>query len=309
MSATTPRRIAVGIGAALIALVTSAGVDRLPARVRSHLERTNFRGETVSLGEGVAAVAGHVVAARAALGPTGSAAHALVGAVGLVDDIVEPLVTAEGQRPAKGLRGHLGALARGQVTTGNVKILGIALASAALAAQAGTRRRADADADAVADAVSRGGASGSLGALATWAADTTLIASSANLINLLDLRPGRALKATAILGAGIDLAARAHAADGKARAAGQILGSAQHGIILALAPRDLGARGMLGDAGANVLGAGLGARAALGLGPRARLLLTCSIVALTLASEKVSFSAVISSTPVLRVIDEWGRRP
>lgn len=301
MNATVKRRVAVGIGAGLIALATAAGAERLPARVRAHLERTNFRGETVSLGEGVGAVAGHVIAGAAAFGPTGAAAHGIVGAVGLVDDIVEPLVTADGQRPAKGLRGHLGALADGRLTTGNVKILGIALASAILAAQAGALRRQG--------AVGQAGASGVGGALGAWALDTTLIASSANLINLLDLRPGRALKATAILGAGLDLAACAHAGAGDARAPGQVLAAAQSGIILALAPGDFDARGMLGDAGANVLGAGLGARAALGLGPRARLLLAAGIVGLTLWSEKVSFSAVIASTPALRAIDEWGRRP
>jgi hypothetical protein len=65
---------------------------------------------------------------------------------------------------------------------------------------------------------------------------------------------------------------------------------------------------MLGDAGANALGALLGARAA-GLPRPARVALLAGIAGLTAASEKVSFTKVIERTPALRWLDMLGRRP
>jgi len=65
---------------------------------------------------------------------------------------------------------------------------------------------------------------------------------------------------------------------------------------------------MLGDCGANALGAALGAAAA-GLPRPARIALLAGITALTAASEKVSFTKVIERTPALRWLDMLGRRP
>ena len=73
-------------------------------------------------------------------------------------------------------------------------------------------------------------------------------------------------------------------------------------------PEDLGERAMLGDCGANALGAMLGASAA-GLPRPARIALLAGIAGLTAASEKVSFTKVIERTPALRWLDMLGRRP
>ncbi len=81
------------------------------------------------------------------------------------------------------------------------------------------------------------------------------------------------------------------------------------GAGLALLPEDLAERAMLGDAGANALGAMLGAAAAGSLPRSARAGLLAGIVALTVASEKVSFTKVIERTPALRRLDMLGRRP
>ena len=66
---------------------------------------------------------------------------------------------------------------------------------------------------------------------------------------------------------------------------------------------------MLGDAGANALGAMLGAAAAASLPRPGRAAVLAGIVVLTAASEKVSFTKVIQRTPPLHWLDMLGRRP
>ena len=126
----------------------------------------------------------------------------------------------------------------------------------------------------------------------------TLIAASANLVNLLDLRPGRALKA-AMVGVG-PLALRGHRSTGVAAAVA--------GVIAAAAAADLDERDMLGDGGANALGAAIGTAVVLDAPRVVRLAVLAGVLTLTAASEKVSFTRVIEQTPVLRRIDGWGRR-
>jgi hypothetical protein len=81
------------------------------------------------------------------------------------------------------------------------------------------------------------------------------------------------------------------------------------GAAAGLLGEDLGERAMLGDAGANALGALLGVAAAASLSRAARVALLAGIAGLTAASEKVSFTAVIERTPALRRLDMLGRRP
>jgi UDP-N-acetylmuramyl pentapeptide phosphotransferase/UDP-N-acetylglucosamine-1-phosphate transferase len=239
------------------------------------LDRTNYRGRTVSLAGGPALAAGATLGAVAgASGPAVAAAAltagAVSGAVGFYDDLV-------GGRPgqqAKGFAGHLGALREGRVTSGLVKIAGVgasALVAAALLPRTGRSSRAPLDV--------------LLGA--------GVIAGSANLANLLDLRPGRAIKAGLIVGA--PLAARSGVASGALGAAGALL------------PNDLNEEIMLGDAGANALGALLGTAFVARTGTAGRLAALAGLVALTAASEKVSFTQVIHRTPGLRELDELGR--
>src|SRR6185437_4318274 len=102
-------------------------------------------------------------------------------------------------------------------------------------------------------------------------------------------------------------------AEGTGRGAGRLAGlravAAPAGAALALLSEDLGERAMLGDGGANALGAMLGAAAAQTLPRSARLSLLATIAALTAASEKVSFTRVIAATPPLHWLDMLGRRP
>lgn len=66
---------------------------------------------------------------------------------------------------------------------------------------------------------------------------------------------------------------------------------------------------MLGDAGANVVGAALGLGVVLACSPGARNAVLLVVAALNLVSERVSFSRVIAATPPLRAADRWGRLP
>lgn len=235
-------------------------------------ERTNFRGERVTLWEGPALAAGACAGTllvsglplrfrMAAVLAGGGAA-----AFGAYDDL-------SGSGGARGFKGHLGALARGEVTTGAVKILGIG-ATGAAAALAVSRNPVD------------------------LLVNGALIAGSANLLNLFDLRPGRAVKVGLVAGAPL----LAHPRAG-------LIAAPALGAAAALLPEDLGERAMLGDAGANALGAVLGVAAAAGLPRAVRGGVLTGVVALTAASEFVSFTRVIAATPPLRRFDELGRRP
>jgi UDP-N-acetylmuramyl pentapeptide phosphotransferase/UDP-N-acetylglucosamine-1-phosphate transferase len=193
------------------------------------------------------------------------------GAVGLYDDIVG---ARPEQKAYKGFKGHLSALKDGRVTSGLVKIAGVG--SAAVVASALLPRKNKNVADVV------------LG--------VGVIAGMANLLNLLDLRPGRALKAGTLIGAPLSLGAKGGIAAGTT------------GAAVGLLPQDLDEDIMLGDSGANALGALLGVSMAAKSGTWLKAGLLAVIAGLTLASEKVSFTKVIERTPVLREIDEWGRR-
>jgi UDP-N-acetylmuramyl pentapeptide phosphotransferase/UDP-N-acetylglucosamine-1-phosphate transferase len=85
--------------------------------------------------------------------------------------------------------------------------------------------------------------------------------------------------------------------------------AATAGAALGVLPEDLAERTMLGDTGANAAGALLGVAALVSARRRGRWALLAALVALTVASEKVSFTRVIDATPVLRELDAWGRRP
>jgi hypothetical protein len=123
-----------------------------------------------------------------------------------------------------------------------------------------------------------------------------VIAESANVVNLLDLRPGRAGKVVAVSSLGL-----------LGGPFGGLAGAAL-GATLAELSDDLSERTMLGDCGANALGGLLGVRLAAA-GDRSVAIAGVALSALTLASERWSFSAVIDSYRPLRVADRLGRRP
>jgi UDP-GlcNAc:undecaprenyl-phosphate/decaprenyl-phosphate GlcNAc-1-phosphate transferase len=191
------------------------------------------------------------------------------GLVGAYDDVF-------GSSHAKGFRGHLNALRSGELTSGMIKVLGVG-ASAVVAATLVQRSRPDCPKP--------------IFAVLNGLLDTALIAMTANLINLLDLRTGRAAKVIISIGSSL-------VGHGAAPAVGAAAGSL---------PTDLAGHSMLGDCGANALGAALATTAAQALTWRFRLAAVAAVAALNLASERVSFTAVIERTPLLRRLDQLGR--
>jgi len=244
------------------------------------LRRTNFHGRTVTLAGGPALAAGATAAAAFGarsprLATAVITAGAISGAVGMYDDIVG---NRPEQKTAKGFAGHLGALRAGRVTSGLVKVAGVGAAGLAASALVGSRHDGGRR---VTDVLLGAG----------------VIAGLANFVNLLDLRPGRAIKAAAVIGAPLA------AGRGGAVAAGTL------GAAAAMLPSDLNEEIMLGDAGANALGALLGVALVARGGTASRAVVLGVLAGLTAASEKISYTKVIQDTPWLRRLDELGRRP
>lgn len=189
----------------------------------------------------------------------------LVFLVGWLDDVRSP--------SARGLGGHLRELARGRVTTGVVKLVGIVGAAALVAT--------------------------------TLTDETTrillgipIVAGAANLWNLLDLRPGRALKwfllaALALVGwyARYDDLLLAPA-----------IGSAVTLLVL-----DLREQAMLGDAGSNLLGFIIGVALFRVLPTWGLGVALGAIMVLHFLGETVTLSRIIEVSPPLRWFDRLGR--
>ncbi len=89
--------------------------------------------------------------------------------------------------------------------------------------------------------------------------------------------------------------------------AGQLL-AGPLGAAVGLLPDDLGEQSMLGDTGANTLGALLGTAGAATLSRRGLVAAVIAATAVTVLSERVSFSSVIDANSLLRRVDQWGRR-
>jgi hypothetical protein len=191
--------------------------------------------------------------------------------LGFLDDALGQGAAAATPR---GWRGHWGALREGSLSTGAIKALG-ALALAAYVVSG------------------RG--------LESWryVADVALLILATNLGNLLDLRPGRAEKGLALLGAGLCLGAWTLAPI-------ELLGIFV-GPVLVGAWLTLGERAMLGDTGSNLIGAIAGVWLLTILGDDGRLVALAIVLALTIYGELRSISATIESVPPLRWLDSLGR--
>ncbi len=190
--------------------------------------------------------------------------------VGLIDDVY-------GSHVSRGLMGHIKAFwVEKKITTGMLKAVVIWL----LAAVSVTL-------------------SADVHGLVTLISDATLISLAANFINLLDLRPGRSVKAFFII------LVLLIACDCRSPAAPVPVGLA--GAVLAGLNDELSEECMMGDAGANPLGAALGYWVVVSLSLFAKAFVLLSLISVHIYSERRSLSKVIDKNPVLRFIDRLGR--
>ncbi|HEX5852355.1 MAG TPA: hypothetical protein VFY36_04625 [Solirubrobacteraceae bacterium] len=174
----------------------------------------------------------------------------------------------------RGWRGHGAALLRGELTTGALKAVG----SLGLALLAMSYLN-----------VSDG----------RWLLAASVLVLATNVFNLLDLRPGRAIKAFVLLGAGLTIGSldlRPLWALGLFAAPALVAGV-----------YDVRERAMLGDTGANLLGALAGLWLVLTLSGTGQLVALALLAAITLYGELRSISTLVEKTPGLRALDSWGR--
>lgn len=196
------------------------------------------------------------------------------GFLGLFDDLI-------GCRHDTGLKGHGAALRQGRLTSGAVKALagvvfGWVLAGYRLEAVGSFHQEW----------------------LLLLFVDGLLISLWANTLNLLDLRPGRAgkvflLSSLLLIFTGNPLS---------------LILLPWIGSILGYLPFDLRGEAMMGDVGANALGALVGLTSCYSFSFTAKLVLILGLVFLHVLAEWVSFSELIESCPLLRELDSWGRK-
>jgi UDP-GlcNAc:undecaprenyl-phosphate/decaprenyl-phosphate GlcNAc-1-phosphate transferase len=193
-------------------------------------------------------------------------------ALGLLDDIFAAELPG-GPQP-RGWRGHGAAARRGELSTGVLKAagsLGLALFAMSYLNLSNGR----------------------------WLLAAAVLVLATHLFNLLDLRPGRSVKAFVLLGAGLIIGS------GDTRplwSLGLFVGPA-----LVAGFYDLRERAMLGDSGASLLGALAGLWLVLSLSGTGQLVALALLAALTVYGELRSISTLIERTPGLRELDSWGR--
>ncbi|HUW64340.1 MAG TPA: hypothetical protein VMW83_06545 [Spirochaetia bacterium] len=175
-----------------------------------------------------------------------------------------------GSPGVRGVRGHWRALVRGELSTGLIKIW-LAICLAALAVKGPP--------------------------FPAVVVDALVVALAANAANLMDTRPGRAGKAFIL--ASLPFLFAGHGPPWLALLVG---------AALAYLPADLRRRAMLGDTGANALGAVLGLAITTSLPVAGRQAALAVLLLLHLLAERRSLSERIAGQRLLAALDRWGRQ-
>lgn len=185
---------------------------------------------------------------------------------GILDDII-------GNRDVSGLKGHFKSLLNGKLTTGGFKALFGGFIGLVISI-----------------AISKN--------IYDIVINTSIIALSTNLMNLLDLRPGRAIKGYLVISIVLLFT----------------LGEYTRNLLLLIFPnviayfnQDLKAKAMMGDTGSNVLGISIGILFVMGYSLKVRLIWLAFLIFIHILTEKYSLTKIIENNKFLNFIDKLGR--
>jgi UDP-GlcNAc:undecaprenyl-phosphate/decaprenyl-phosphate GlcNAc-1-phosphate transferase len=274
-------------------LVALAAALLLTPPILRHLQaegftRENYRGVKLPFPGGIAIVAAGVLAVGlwagfvriAALdpfdwgGPTDLTFPLGVALLGLIDDLLAGA--------SRGWRGHGRVLLGGEFSTGALKAVG-SLALALWVLQ---------------------GTGFNVG---EYVLAVALLVLTTNLFNLLDLRPGRSAKAFLLLGVLLSLVAWHGPYPDDVPFVPLWMVGPLAAPILVVGFYDLRERTMLGDGGANLIGAVAGLWLIYAFDTTGQLIALAVVLALTVLGEFRSLNTLIERTPLLRDIDSIGR--
>lgn len=185
---------------------------------------------------------------------------------GIIDDTI-------GNRDVSGLKGHFKSLFKGKLTTGGFKALFGGFVGLIISVSISKN---------ITDII----------------INTLIIALSTNLMNLFDLRPGRAIKVYLVIMITIFITLTGYI---------KILPLLILPNVLAYFKFDLKAKAMMGDTGSNVLGISIGILMAFGYTLNVRIGWLVFLVLIHLLTEKFSLTKIIEKNKVLNFIDRLGR--
>ena len=242
--------------------------------IDNNIVRKNYKGETIPVSIGIVflpmiiinstIIMYHTRDSRIYVYLLGICAMAFIG---IVDDLI-------GDREVSGLKGHFKSLLKGKLTTGGFKALFGGLVALLISVSITSN---------IVDII----------------INTLIIALFTNFINLLDLRPGRAIKGYISISIVMMISISEYFS--------KLLLVLVVSNVLGYFNWDLKARSMMGDAGSNLLGISLGIICTMNYDFKIRLLILTSLILIHIITEKFSLTKIIENNKLLNYIDKLGR--
>jgi len=190
-----------------------------------------------------------------------------IALAGLFDDLV-------GDKFVKGFKGHIKSFFKGTLTSGGLKA-GIGFLVSLI----------------ISIYISKN--------IVEVIINTLVISLFTNLLNLFDLRPGRAGKVFVLISINLLVTTSTSKFD--------FILYSFIGILIRYLPMDLKAKAMMGDIGSNALGISLGAYCAMTHDLKSKIIYLIVLVCIQVIAEFVSFSKIIEQNRLLRFFDNLGR--